>query len=155
MIPDFEDGALPDGLHDCTPDEAATVFGRFQKSDHRIRLTERLKAYLADAARSGIVVAVIIDGSYVTAKEEPEDIDLIVVRHHDVDTTNLRPFEYNAISKSMIRQLYKFDVASVVDGSDALEKAIAYFSQVNPNKLHPYTNRTTKGLLRVRYAPPS
>src|SRR5688572_2796829 len=102
MIPPLEDGALPDGVHDCTVAEVEAAFGRFQKSDHRIKLTERLKAYLADAARSGIVVAVLIDGSYVTAKDEPEDIDLIVVRRADVDTTQLRPFEYNAVSKAAI-----------------------------------------------------
>jgi hypothetical protein len=150
MIPELEDGVLPDGLHDCTVEEVEAVFGRFQKSDRRIRLTERLKAYLADASRSGIVVAVVIDGSYVTAKEEPEDIDLIVVRRSDVDTTRLRPFEYNAISKSMIRSLYKFDVFSVADGSEELANRVAFFSQVNAEKASGYTSRTTKGLLRVR-----
>ncbi len=150
MIPPLEDGALPDGIHDCTVAEVEAAFGRFQRSDHRITLTERLKAYLADAARSGIVVAVLIDGSYVTAKEEPEDIDLIVVRRPEVDTTQLRPFEYNAISKAVIRRTYKFDVFSVADGGDELANRIEFFSQVNPKKPNTYTTRTTKGLLRVR-----
>jgi hypothetical protein len=150
MIPELEDGALPDGVHDCTVEEVVAAFGRFRKSDQRIMLTERLKQYLADAARSGIVVAVIIDGSYVTAKEEPDDVDLIVVRRPDVDTTRLRPFEYNAISKAMIRSLYKFDVFSVADGSEELTNRIAFFSQVNPDKAREYTSRETKGLLRVR-----
>jgi hypothetical protein len=150
MIPPLEDGVLPDGVHDCTADEVEAVFGRFQTSDRRVRLTERLKAYLAVAAGSGVVVAVVIDGSYVTAKDEPEDIDLIVVRRADVDVTYLRPFEYNAISKAEIRRAYKFDVFSVVDGSDDLANRIEFFSQVNPKKPNTYTTRTTKGLLRVR-----
>jgi hypothetical protein len=149
MIPALEDGVLPDGIHDCTADEVEAAFGRFQRSDRRIRLTERLKAYLAAAARSGIVVAVIIDGSYVTAKDEPEDIDLIVVRRDGVDVTHLRPFEYNAVSKAEIRRAYKFDVFSVVDRSNDLANRIAFFSQVNPKKPNTYTTRTTKGLLRV------
>ena len=122
MIPELEDGVLPNGIHDCTFDEVATAFGRFTRSDHRIRLTERLKSYLEDAARSGIVTAIIIDGSFITAKEEPGDIDLIVIRRADVDTTHLRPFEYNAISKTMIRSMYKFDVFSVPRRQRRLDK---------------------------------
>lgn len=32
MIPDLEDNVLPEGVHDCTADEVAAVFGRFQRS---------------------------------------------------------------------------------------------------------------------------
>ena len=149
MIPDFDDGCLPDGVHDCTFDEVAARFGRFQGTDRRVRLTDRLAAYLDDARRSGIVVAVLIDGSYVTAKDDPDDIDLVVVRRADVDTTNLRPFEYNAISKRMIRSTYKFDVVVAADGSEEVARAVAFFSQVNPLKARVYTSRTSKGLLRV------
>ena len=149
MIPELDDGVLPDGVHDCTPDEVEAVFGRFQKSDRRMVLTDRLKAYLTDAQRSGIVVAVLLDGSYVTAKDEPDDIDLIVVRRPDVVVEDLRPFEYNAISKWVIRKVYKFDVFSIADGSEELTERIKFFSQVNPSKPGGYTTRTTKGLLRI------
>jgi len=149
MIPDLEDSVLPDGVHDCTPEEVAARFGRFQRTDRRVMLTARLMAYLDDARRSGIVVAVLIDGSYVTAVEEPDDIDLIVVRRADVDTTYLRPFEYNATSKRMVRTTYKFDAFPAADGSVELAERLAYFMQVNPVKHSGLTSRTTKGLLRV------
>src|SRR4051794_40774616 len=101
MIPALEDGVLPEGVHDCTFAELTEAFGQFQGSDRRLTLTARLKAYLDEARRSGLVVAVIVDGSYVTAKEAPEDIDLIIVYRSDVDWESLRPFEYNAVSKRL------------------------------------------------------
>jgi hypothetical protein len=149
MIPELNDGVLPGGVHDCTATEVEAAFGRFQKSDRRMRLTEKLLAYLADARRSGIVTAVLIDGSYVTAKDEPEDIDLIVVVRPGLDPAAMRPFEYNATSKWVIRKTYQFDAFPVEEGSDELAVRIAYFSQVNPVKSSGYTTRTTKGLLRV------
>ncbi len=72
MIPPLEDGVLPGGVHDCTFEELERAFGQIQRSDRRVNLTAKLKAYLNDARNSGVVVAVIVDGSYVTAKDEPE-----------------------------------------------------------------------------------
>jgi hypothetical protein len=65
------------------------------------------------------VSAVVIDGSYVTAKGEPGDIDLIAALRNDIDlTVEMRPAEYNIQSKRMVRKLYGFDVLSAVDGSE-------------------------------------
>jgi predicted nucleotidyltransferase len=46
------------------------------------------------------VVELIIDGSFVTGKANPSDVDLVVVlaSGHDF-SADLRPFEYNFLSK--------------------------------------------------------
>jgi hypothetical protein len=83
-----------------------------------MHLTKRLRAFVDDARRSGIASAVVVDGSYITAKDEPEDIDLIVALRPDFDLGQvLRPFEYNIRSRRMIKHLYRFDVFVEVDGS--------------------------------------
>jgi hypothetical protein len=150
-IPELTDNLLSEGIHDCTIAEIEAVFGRFQKSDRRARLTEKLRAYLADAQRSGVVAAVIIDGSYVTAKDEPEDIDLIVVLPAGwVWPEDIRPFQYNAITKQGIRRMgYPFDVLTRVADSAAYDEAVNFFMSVNPTKNAGLTTKTRKGVLRV------
>jgi hypothetical protein len=120
LIPPLMDKILPPGIHDCTMDEVEATFGRFQRSDRRIHLTKRLSSFIDDARQSGIVAAVIIDGSYATAKQEPGDVDLIIVLRADFDLSQeLRPFEYNVRSRRMVKQVYRFDVFVDVEGSES------------------------------------
>ena len=150
MIPPLEDGVLPKGIHECTFEELERAFGQFQRSDRRINLIAKLKAYLDEARNSGLVIAAIIDGSFVTIKDEPEDIDLIVVLKPDVPWDSLRPFEYNAVSKRMIKQMYRFDAYVYVEGSELYQKMLEFFMRVNAEKHHGFTERTRKGVLRVQ-----
>lgn len=60
----------------------------------------------------------IIDGSFVTAKDEPEDIDLIVALPADwIPPEDLKPFQYNAITRRTIRSAYRFDAFVHPEGS--------------------------------------
>jgi hypothetical protein len=69
-----------------------------------------------------LVKAIIIDGSFVMGKDEPDDIDLIIILHpgHDYGSF-LRPFEYNVLSRKRVRRAYGFDV--VVTEEDGPEYA--------------------------------
>lgn len=150
MIPDFGDNVLPDGVHLCTLEEVAARFGRFQRSDRRQTLLEKLRRYVDDVRRAGTASALIVDGSFITAKHEPSDIDLILVLVRELDpSTEVTPQEYNVQSKRMTRKLYGFDVRSAVDGSESYEELVAFFSQVKLGDPGLQTSRTTKGLLRL------
>ncbi len=73
----------------------------------------------------------ILDGSFVTAKDEPSDIDLILVLHPDHDDrAELRPFEYNALSKHRVRRRFRFDVVSARVDSDEYEEFVNFFQMV-------------------------
>ena len=76
MIPDFrDDGYLPEGLHLAT--EAETTF-RFGCGTRRCRrLILRLRCRL-DLSRLTHAHRFLVDGSFVTAKQEPGDIDAVV-----------------------------------------------------------------------------
>lgn len=128
------------------------MFGRFQRTDRRIRLCEKLKAYLAEADSVAFIQAVLVDGSFVMAKEEPEDIDLIVVVSAEYDLhQEMRPFEYNVISKQAVRRLgYPFDLLAVQEGSSKFFEYLDFFSKTNPDKHAALTSRPRKGLLRIR-----
>ena len=94
------------------------------------------------------MLAVIVDGSYTTARNEPDDIDMIVVLKPDLAWESLRPFEYNAVSNRMIRQMYRFDVFAYPEGSVEYDKYLELFQHVRLNV--EYTRRTRKGVLRIR-----
>lgn len=150
MIPDLQDGVLPEGIYDCTIDEVAQSFGQFRRTDQRPRLTEKLRQYVEAARQAGIAEAVIIDGSFVTAKESPGDIDLLLVLKPDFNLQEeLRPLEYNVQSKRMVKRLYGFDVLIAQSGSEAHEKFTEFFSHVKLEDPEQLTSQRRKGLLRI------
>jgi hypothetical protein len=72
MIPPFDAiGNLPPGVHWATWQELADRFG---KTPHRRRFLAGLKAAL-DSEREAGCRTVYIDGSFVTAKQVPNDFD--------------------------------------------------------------------------------
>lgn len=73
MIPPFEPstGLLPPGIHEATWEEFVARFGW---TPHRLTLLAGLKAAL-DALRAAGCRRAYVDGSFVTAKEEPGDFD--------------------------------------------------------------------------------
>ncbi len=151
MIPELVDNVLPEGVHDCTFEEIDERFGQFQRTDRRVKLTAKLRQFLDDARKSGIVVAVVVDGSYVTARDEPSDIDLLVAYRAGLDLKyeGLRPFEYNVLSKTAARRHYRFDVFIEAEGSDGYFQWIEFFRGVRPNDPRLATAQVRKGVLRV------
>jgi hypothetical protein len=131
-IPEMDQaGFLPEGVHEATIEEVRERFGRFQRTDRRPVLFAKLALFLAEVRASGLVEAVILDGSFVTPKDEPSDIDLILVLRPDHDDrAELRPFEYNAISRRMVRRRFRFDVVSARAGSDEYEQSVSFFQLV-------------------------
>ena len=105
MIPPLtEHGWLPDGIHDCTMAEAAEQFGAFQSTDRRPKLWTRFAEFIAEAKACGLLEAVLVDGSFVTATPEPNDIDivLVVAPSHDF-SRDLPPANYNLLVQRRVR----------------------------------------------------
>ena len=71
MIPPFnENGWLPEGIYDCTFDQAAERFGAFQSNDRRPQLWVRFTEFMREVKACELVEAVLVDGSFVTAKSD-------------------------------------------------------------------------------------
>jgi hypothetical protein len=76
VIPAFrDDGYLPEGVHTCTEPEAIFRFGGGSK--RRRRLVVRLRRWLELARKVG-AQQLLLDGSFVTAKKDPVDIDAVI-----------------------------------------------------------------------------
>ena len=73
MLPNLEEsGSLPAGIHNATWEELATRYGT---TPHRRRLLAGLRRAL-DSLRDAGCRRVYVDGSFVTAKEDPADFDV-------------------------------------------------------------------------------
>ena len=75
-IPIFtEQGILPEGIYQCTLEEAQK---RFATSEYRANLWCQLIQVIGIMREAGLSGILLIDGSYVTDKTVPGDIDAIL-----------------------------------------------------------------------------
>jgi hypothetical protein len=78
MIPDFDDnGYLPAGIHPASLEEIAARFGH-EPELRRVQI-ESLR-WLVDLAKRVGVRRIVINGSFVTDKWEPNDVDCALLR---------------------------------------------------------------------------
>lgn len=139
-------GLLPEGLHDCTIDEIEEAFGRFVASDRRPRLFRDLRRYFDEACAARAGTHLIVNGSFVTSKPDPNDIDVVLVLRASLNLTAplLPPFEYNARSRRYVKREYGLDFYPVFeDDEDSMRRMLGVFARVRdrPDAL--------KGILRL------
>ena len=77
MIPDFNDkGYLPPGIHRARLDEIAVRFG----SDPELRRVQMESlCWMVELATQAGVLRIVINGSFVTDKWEPNDVDCVLL----------------------------------------------------------------------------
>lgn len=74
-------GDLPEGVHPATLDEVLARFG--QGSPQRQTVTARLIRVHQLASATGKLLRFVIFGSYITAKLDPNDVDIILLMQDD------------------------------------------------------------------------
>lgn len=139
-------GYLPVGIHTCTLEEIRKRFGTFTNSDHRVQLFDKLLELIANAKATNAVDEVIINGSFTTAKEKPNDIDLILVLKDSVmlnPNVELSPSHYNALSKRQLRKNYGFDVFVDNKNGDVYNFFLDWFQKTK-------NSDDRKGVLRLQ-----
>ena len=145
---------LPLGVHDASLKEVEELFGRFQRSDRRPKLFAKLRDYLKAVKNAEVAGSVILNGSFVMAcVDEPSDIDLILVLPTDWNwNADLRPYQYNLVSKRRVRQAFRFDVFPVGEGSREQADWIAFFSGIDVKwrRTFGWPDEAIKGLVRIK-----
>lgn len=138
-------GFLPEGVHDMTLDQVEGLFGQFKTSDRRPRLFERLRDLWDQLRRSDFFDHLIVDGSFVTGKHEPGDIDLILaLKPERARSDNWLPHEYNLVSARRIQKYFKFDLFSVPINSESYAQLLEDFSRVKGDMI------LRKGVIRLK-----
>ena len=77
-------GELPEGIHKTTINEIVSQFG--SGTSQREVVTERLQRIYQLAKGTGYLQRFLIFGSYITAKPEPNDIDIVLIFDDDFNT---------------------------------------------------------------------
>lgn len=87
---------------------------------------------------------VVIDGSFVTTKPDPNDIDLVLVlpASHDF-SADLPGAQYDILAQKRVRKRFGFDILVVKNGSESMDQAVAFFQQVRQQP------GVRKGLLEI------
>jgi hypothetical protein len=138
------DGVLPAGLFDCSLAEVRERFGEFNGFDRRVRLFTRLEELTLALRSSGLFEALIVDGSFITAKPLPNDVDIIAVLRlgHNFER-DLPMSEYAVVSRSLLRRRFGFDVIVAERETSLYRTYVEFFSRVRE------VPELRKGLLRV------
>ena len=119
-------------------------FARFLDGDQRRRLFIRLEELYGAMQRSGLFQALLVDGSFVTGKSAPNDVDLVAVLlpGHNFER-DLPMSEYALVSRGMLRRRFAFDVMVAEQDSQLYKTYVDFFSRVRDNP------EARKGILRV------
>ena len=116
LLPPFgPEGDLPEGLHQVPIAEFFAHFG--SATPQRVRLAARLQAVLDLVQPYAIVARVIVWGSFVSAKPDPADIDLLWVTLPTFERGRL-PVQVDTLFDPVLaKRLYGIDVLSIPEGS--------------------------------------
>ena len=119
-------------------------FGSFQRTDRRPGLWAKFVDFIRELKAAGLGRAGLVDGSFVSAKPDPNDIDVVIVvpSAHDF-SAELPPSHYSLLAQKRVRKRFGFDIVVVKNDSENLEQAIAFFQQVRQRP------GLKKGLLRI------
>jgi hypothetical protein len=87
-LPAFnDDGDLPPGVHRATLSEVLERFG--QGSVQRCAVADRLKRVYELVASTGHLARFVVFGSFITAKPDPDDVDVILLMEDTFDLASV------------------------------------------------------------------
>jgi hypothetical protein len=87
-LPAFnEEGDLPAGVHRATLAEILELFG--QGSVQRRAVADRLKRVYQLVISTGQLARFVVFGSFVTAKDEPNDVDIVFIMEDTFDLASV------------------------------------------------------------------
>ncbi|HAT8606298.1 TPA: DUF6932 family protein [Legionella pneumophila] len=120
MIPNLNNnGELPSGEHQATLDEIEERYGL--SSVRRKKLIQGLRDAVQNFEESG-VKTLWINGSFITGKNEPNDIDGCWEYHAGVDLNKLDPVFISAAGRDAMKNKYGLDffIANYVEMGSGL-----------------------------------
>ena len=143
-LPPFDSaGELPEGVRPATLDEVLAQFGG--GTPQRQAVTARLRRIYQLASATGKLTRLVIFGSYVTTKPDPNDVDVILVmandfRLHTCDAETRLLFDHREAEKEFGASIFWIRPSLLI--LETLETFIAYWQITR--------NGTRRGIVEVR-----
>jgi len=95
------DPLLPAGFHDIDIDKLDDLFvNNFTNNTRRSHLVSQLRIFLNELSRVNAKFEIWLDGSFLTLKDEPDDIDLLIV--YDINQINALTVNERKIINSLL-----------------------------------------------------
>lgn len=139
-IPNFNDnGELPFGEHQATLDEIEAKYGL--ANSHRKKLMQGLRNAAHNFEESGVSI-IWINGSFITSKHEPKDIDGCWEYHPEINLTKLDPVFLSRHGNDEMKRKYGLDffIANIIEMDSGLP--FPKFFQIN-------RDGNSKGIIKV------
>ncbi len=145
-IPDFnQHGLLPTGVHQCSMADVAQQLGW---NGHRQGLVEKLRVFLNEEIRPSFPDPVEVDGSFVTDKEEPEDVDVVLDLQAASDERQFRGWLLLRDRRSTFREMYSVDFWINLPGGNSFSMFFQYVG-AKASSSKGLSPKYRKGILRV------
>lgn len=138
-------GLLPGGIHDCSVSDIERAFGW---NPHRLDLLDKFKNCLIGEIRPKFSEPIYFDGSFVTDKEIPDDIDMVLELNNSPDATKWQGLVFLRDQQSRLMKDYRVHFWINLPGNSDFCHFFQYigiktanFKGLNPKHL--------KGILRL------
>jgi hypothetical protein len=140
-------GLLPPGVHEATLEEIEDAFGK--NSDRRVELFEKLRQFVAEVLSLMVPVTIYVDGSFVSDKPFPGDVDAVL----EYDSDGLVKLMCHASRRTIIdlaSAKTRYEIHLLVQHvSDP--KMSLFFQKLRPEDaiVRKLDHHAMKGILRV------
>lgn len=144
-IPDFNpQGLLPVGVYNCSFQEFEDIFTNIPNKSLRKELCNKLLELIEAIKKTDIpCYHILVDGSYVTTKQEPSDIDIALIYDYEFSHADVSQTQLEVLDSDLIKERYGFNMFPVFYESEGLRSIIEFYQYLeNPEE--------QKGILKVR-----
>lgn len=131
FIPNFNQyGVLPEGIYICTLKDIKEKFCSIDNLDVRCILFKKFESYVKELKKYNIPCELMVDGSFITNKVEPSDIDLLIAIPFDWDPKEYKNTCFMLINEDYIKLKYNFSLFSTFLDTESLDSTIDFYRQV-------------------------
>lgn len=127
-MPDIPEPLLPPGVHDVHLDdvrrECVEKFqdGGSNNPEVRRHIMDRFEQYLSELSSLGIKLEVWVDGSFVTEKTVPGDVDIVIFGDTDELETQEEEMKLRRLIQDHPKERYKTDAYWAPAGNDVMRE---------------------------------